>query len=339
MHHIQTVSTNRMRSFITIQIILVLLSTSCQTSRNMFNFLDEKKIAFSREDEGIYIYDINKDEVSKIVDLKRVFLNNSIQFLNDSVLIVGYRGELKDVAINVETGDTLICPCSSSDSLILKGIVRSDKYTHHEKYHEYYISINLNTKKYYPYKTVEYSYINRETLRVDTTIFDFNGVELTQKDTSFSCNSASYSYDRVEYCNTERYFSKSNIVNDRYIYSRQGDLILSDNGNDTIILKFNGYFDPKFGSGYFQPYLSKKGDKVLYRKLSGFQLFGDKGKLFEMYLKTKETTLLLDKSCYKPQYSKNGDFILYSRDGDIYVMNIEKRKEVKIRKGKYFCWK
>lgn len=318
---------------------MVLLATSCQTSRNMFNSLDETKIAFSREDEGVYIYEINKDEISKIIDLKRVFLNNSIRFLNDSVLIIGYRGELKDVAINEETGDTLICPCSSSDSLILKGIVRSDKYAHHEKYYEYYISINLNTKKYHPYKTVEYSYINRKTLRVDTTIFDFDGLELTKKDTSFSCNSASYSYNRVEYCNTERYFSKSNIVNDRYIYSRQGDLILSDNGNDTIILKFNGHFDPKFGSGYFQPYLSKNGDKMLYRKLSGFQLFGDKGKLFEMDLKTKEPTLLLDKSCYKPQYSKNGGFILYSSGGNIYVMNIENRKEVKIGKGKYFCWK
>jgi Tol biopolymer transport system component len=156
------------------------------------------------------------------------------------------------------------------------------------------------------------------------------------KDTSFQCSATSRSFKQRKFCDSERFYSKSNNVNGQSVYSRNGNLYLTWENIDTLLLETEDYFDSKFGSGYYQPHLSPDGKSLLFRELGGLSLAGDNGSLLEMNLDTKEIKTILDQTCVSPQYSSNGKFIVFGKRQEIYLYEIVTNKKTKVGIGDLF---
>ena len=323
--------------------------TGCASTST--NFTDQDKhnsVIYSVDKAGLYQYDQSTDQTIKIADLNEVFIDNSLIFINDSVVVIGYRGQEIKEARDKVTGERLECPCSSSDSLIVQGIVGSYKYDRYTLYRQTFQAININDKEKWLYQTVDYEHKEMDSLTVTTSNFKQNGDTASVTDTVYRCNGISYSSNGLTFCQSERFYSESNSVNDKQVYSRRGNLYLKENGKETLLLEYDGNFDPKFGSGYYQPTLSPDGEKVAFRYLAGFLKSGSG--LFELDLKTMDKREITNDDYFRPIYSSDGNYLLLGKNqrqdksnqtwiNDIYILDLNNNQTKKIGKGDLFIWK
>jgi hypothetical protein len=325
-----------MRIFLYLLLFTVLLSCTTQKNENSAVIIEDVLIAFSEDGKGVFIYSPDSKKTEQVLELKKTFLPYSLEFQNDFTLNIGYKGEQFEEVREKKTGILLECPCTPEDSNYINGVYKNYKFNRHEIYNENYITIDLYSKKFHEHKSIKFTHIEFDTLKIDTSFFDQNGLKVMTKDTVFQCSQSSRSYKQRKFCEPERFYSKSNKVNGKTVYSRNGNLYLTWLNTDTLLLESQNHFDPKFGTGYYEPNLSADGKSLLFRKLGGLSLFGDNGKLIEMDIVTREVKTVLDQTCISPQYSSNGKFIVYQYKKEIYLYEIATKKKKKVGAGDLF---
>jgi hypothetical protein len=207
---------------------------------------------------------------------------------------------------------------------------------------------NIDTKSYKSYlaKTKDYEHYEHSILKIKTREFDNKGNLLVEKDTSFNCGSTTSSSNGIEFGNIKRFYAESETVSEMKIISEDGDLKIKGKNSETLLLKFNGHFDAKFGSGYYNPTLSSDGKKTAFQYLAGFLKNGSC--IYEMDIKEKSKVKLVGEDFFKPKYSPDSKFLLLfanSRESknktwinDIYVLDIERKNKNKVAKGDNYLW-
>lgn len=209
-----------------------------------------------------------------------------------------------------------------------------------ERYFNDYYSVDLKTGKSWLSGKIFYEVIGHSTLNIKVVSFDSNGKETILSDTSVIYKSSSVTSKGVVYNEMKpRFFSKQSS-GEKSVFSLKGSIYYTDKSDTTILVEYKGHFDPKFGSGYFQPQLDPTGQYVIYRYLPGFMNFKESASLQKVDIKTKETEVLKKGDFCNPVFSADGNFILFSRDqkagesntwiSKIYLLDLGTLKERKI---------
>ncbi len=273
------------------------------------------QIVYTVDKKGLFLYDLNTGKKKKIYTTNQKFLKRKMEFLSDDSLLVAHQNKISHPTMD------------------------------REHLTETFFLVNLDSETNYKYKTVEYEYIERKNLKTKATYFDQNGEIKSTQDTIVPCNSVSYGYRNVEFMPPERGFSKSENRNGVHVFSKRGNLYLNNQADTTLLLEFDGRFEPKFGSGFCNPTLSPDRKKIFYQYLSGFMKRGSA--IYEMDLETKEKKQFI-KGYFKPRYSPDGKKLLLAKNSrehkkntwvsSIYVLDIENKREIKVGNGSYYLW-
>jgi len=331
----------------TIYILTILLTTQCAFVST--NFKGEKadlEVVYSVDKNGLFLYDLKTGIEKKIYSTDQVFLDNKMEFLNDNVILVGHQSKSRE-----EEKERLVYSKyfyrADGDSTFITDNPPYKTFDKHLFITETYFAINLDNGSNYKFKTIDYEHIEHTTLKIKTTQFDNNGKIESEKDTTIFCSGTSASYKGIKFCDFERYFSKSEIVENKQVISRRGDLYLVNHADTSLLLKFDGIFDPKFGSGYYRPSISPDGQRVSYQYLAGFLKKGSA--IYEMYIDTKQKRELIGEGYFNPVYSPDGLKLLVAKNqrkskgntwiNTIYVLDIETGKTKKIGSGTKYLWR
>lgn len=332
----------------TLYILTILLTTQCASVSTTSK--DEKsdlQIVYTVDKDGLFLYDLKTRTEKKIYSTDQVFLDKKIFFLNDSILLVGHQSESRQ-----EEKERLVYSKylyrADGDSTFITDNPPYKTFDKHVFLTETFFAINLNNGSNYKYKTLDYERIEPTTLKIKTSHFDNNGNIKNEQDTTVFCSGTSYSYRGRKFCDFEIDFSKSEIISDRQVYSRRGNLYLINQLDTTLLLKFAGQFDPKFGSGYYNPTISPDGKRISYQYLAGFLKNGSA--IYEMDIDTKHKIKLIGEAYFNPVYSPDGQKLLIAKNqrqskgntwiNTIYVLDIESGKKNKIGNGtEYFLWR
>lgn len=327
-------SNKKMHRILTISVLFLCFQGSSQQTK-LNNTNHKNKVVYTVDKEGIYIYDQATKKSEKISNLQKDIIDNSLSFINDSVFIIGYRNLIIHESRNKITGEVLKCPCSSSESLVFNGIVKSYKYDRYDIYENYFKAINIRSKDTWLFKSIKYEHKENDTLTIRTTFFEKNGEITSIKDTKSRSTRHSSSSDDFNTFYSDRFYSESNIVNSKQVFTRRGNLYLRENGFETLLVEFEGNFDPKFGSGYYKPSLSKDEEKVAFQVLPGF--LGKDFYIVEYDLKTKSKTTITN-GFFEPKYSLDGIFLLLKKNNNIYIHDLRNGQTKKIAKGDNYIW-
>ena len=275
-----------------------------------------------KDKDGLYLYDFlkQKDTVIFKANNKQIFLDEPCEFSGDT-LHFGFRGEYN----------------YPNETNNLKG----------ETYYKTYYSLDLKTGNNWISKKVFYEVSEDDTLKITTQLIASDGKAILIKDSSAEYTGLSISYRGITFNDNEpRFFSKS-TVGQKSVYSSRGNIYLTDQTDTTLLVKFDGHFDPKFGSGYFQPRLEPKAKYALVTYLPGFMSFSE-ASLKKVDIKTNDISPF-SKGVYSDlTFSKDGNFFLFKRNkrkgendtwlSDIYIFNLTAKKEFKIGEADLAQW-
>jgi len=311
--------------------------------------MDEKmdfQIVYSVDKDGIFLYNLKTGTEKKIYSSGEVFLDKKMEFLNDSILLVGHQSK----SIEKEKERLVYSKYlyrADGDSTFITDNPPYKTFDKHVFLTETFFAINLNNGSNYKYKTIDYEHIEHTTLKIRTSYFDKNGTLENKKDTTVFCSGTSRSYKGIKFCDFERYFSKSELVGNKEVISRRGNLYLLNELDTTLLLKFEGHFDPKFGSGYYKPTISPDGKQISFQYLAGFLKNGSA--IYEMNIDTKQKRELLGEGYFNPVYSPDGQKLLIAKNqrqskgntwiNTIFVLDIESGKTKKIGNGTEYLWR
>jgi hypothetical protein len=280
-------------------------------------------ILLFKDKDGIYEYDpIKKNEkiIYKATD-NQVFLDEAYKIINDT-LTFGLKGEL-----------------TYSDSI---------NYSAGEIYFKDYISVSLESGNNWLAQKILYQVLDHK-LKIITQTFNSKGDMSSQSDTTLLFKSSSSSYKGITYNQFEpRFFSKSTVGN-KTVFSLRGRIFLVEKLDTTILVEYQGNFDPKFGSGYFQPQLDPRGEFAVFRYLPGFMNFKESPYLLQIDLITHNVTKIKKGIFGNPTFSKDGQFLLFNRNqrqgnkntwiSDILILEFKTKKEWKIGESYTASWK
>lgn len=274
-----------------------------------------ESIFFINPCEGIYEYDVMTDESRLIFSHKEedLLLEQPIEYENGEVLI-GLRDRKKE----------------------RKGILFYSKFYNTER--ELIKTIHYQKKANDSLLRVIIYFDGRD--RVEETLEDCNPNNI------FWNTALDYKCER-----RPRFYAEDYSRQGKKVYSLHGDICISSDTGDVCIIAFDRQFDPKFGSGYYQPLFLNE-NEILVRKMPGFLVFKEKPALYKYNIVTKEKTLFVEGAYSDIQLSQNKKYLLYSKhnflrnfsrekcnDRDIYLMNIQTKKSKLIGSGNYLKWK
>ena len=278
-----------------------------------------------KDKDGLYLYEptIEKEKIIFKATEDQVFLNEPLKTSGDT-LTFGVNGEL----VFVETS-----PTESGG----------------ERYFKNYYSVDLKTGKNWLSKKILYEVIGHSTLNIKTLSFDINGKQNVLSDTSMIYKGSSTTSKGVVYNNFKpRFFSKKSS-GDKSVFSLRGSIYYTDKSDTTLLAEYKGHFDPKFGSGYFQPQLDPTGKYAIFRYLPGFMNFKEDASLQKINIQTKKIEILKTGNFNAPTFSVDGNFILFNRDqkegksntwiSKIYLLELTTLKETKISNAYSAQWK
>ena len=284
--------------------------------------LPKQKIVLFKDKVGISLYD--PDSQTKKVIYKtsdQIFLKEPIALHKDT-LVFAVRGELKT--------------SSKNDGV--------------EQYTKKYYSLCLSDGKSYVSKTIEY-FVKDRNLTVQTTIYSNTGKIISSKDSSTAFRSGSYTYSNIEYNEgSQRFFSSSGTVNGKSAFSSRGNIYLVSNRDTSLLLKFPERFDPKFGSGYYEPQLTSNGKYLFYRYLPPMNLsiLGQGQALFGYDLQKQNSSKLKAGVFSNLRLSNDDHFLLFSRNerqsisdtwvSDIIILDLRTSRELKIGEASFAYW-
>ena len=331
----------------TLYILTILLTAKCASvSTTPKEEKTDLQIVYTVDKDGLFLYDMKSGTVKKIYSTDQVFLDSKTVFLNDSILLVGHQSQSRE-----EDKERLVYSKylhrTDGDSTFITDNPPYKTFDRHVFLTETFFAINLNNFSNYKAKTIDYEHIEHSTLKIKTTHFDNKNNIKNGHDTTVFCSGTSSSYKGIKFCDLERYFSKSEIANNLQSFSRRGDLYLINQLDTTLILKYDGHFDPKFGSGYYQPTISPDGKRISFQYLAGFLKNGSA--IYEMDIETKQKKELIGEGYFNPVYSPDGQKLLISKNqrqekgntwiNTIYVLDIENGQTNKIGNGSEYLWR
>jgi len=300
-----------MKKGINILFLIIVTQLGCTNKQDQL----KQSIFLFKDKDGLYLYNPSTEKeklIFKATD-EQVFLDEPFQLSND-IITFGFGGKLTFI-------DT---------TNLSKG----------ERYYNYYYSVDLKTGKNWLSKKILYETTEDTKLNIKTLSFDFNGDSIILSDTSMVWQGSSSSYKGIEYNNFKPRFFSKHTLGDKSVFSLNGNIYYTNKLDTTLLVEYKGQFDPKFGSGYYQPQFDPSEQYVVYQYLPGFMNFLENSSLRKVIIKSKKTKRLKTGEFNKPTFSKDGNFILFKRDqkegklktwiSKIYLLNLTTLKEHKI---------
>jgi len=282
----------------------------------------QQSVLLFEDKDGLYLYDFTKQKDTIIfkANSKQIFLDEPCVFLGDTMQF-GFAGEYN----------------YPNETSTFKG----------EIYYKTYYSLNIRTGNSWISKKVLYETTESDSLKITTQFFAPDGKLVSTKDSLTKYQGLSSTYNGLTFNDTKpRFFSKSTVGN-KSVYSLYGNIYLTDQADTTLLVKFDGHFDPKFGSGYFQPRLDPNTSYVLVTYLPGFMGFSEPS-LKKVDINTKVVSTFHKGSYSDLIFSKDGNFFLFKRNGrqgkndtwlsDIYIFDLTTKKEYKIGEADVAQW-
>ena len=306
---------------LTILFLSLLILTSCSSQ---IGLPTKQSIYLFKDKDGLYEYN-SASEKEKIIfqaSNKQVFLDEPYQLSNDTITfgIVGER-------MFIETS-----PTESGG----------------EYYHNDYYSVDLISGKNWLSRQDRYKVIGHSTLNIKTIKYEITGDSTIISDTSMVYKSSSSSTNGVVYNNLKPRFYSEQTMDDKSVYSYRGSIYYVEQLDTTLLVQYNGNFDPKFGSGYFQPQIDPTGKYIVFRYLPGFMNFNETASLQKVNIETKKVETLKKGRFTEPIFSSDGNHILFSRNekkgklktwvSEIYLLDLTTLKEQKISQASKAFW-
>jgi hypothetical protein len=338
---VKDVASNKMKKLKLIFFSIILTSfVGCKTE-----IKSDLQFAYTIDKEGVYIYSLTDNTSKSIYKTDKIFLNDYFKLLNDSTLQVGHQSEIRREEKERKVYSKYFYRADGDSTFITD----NPPYTTKDNY-EYLTDsiyhINIKTSKVFLASTINYEYYEHSTLKINTRKYNPNGHLISKKDTSFVCGGTSSSSKGIRFCNFTRYYQESEIVLGKTIITERGNLILKEGNVKSILLKFDGHFDPKFGSGYYNPTLTSDAKKTSFQYLAGFLKEGSC--IYEMDIDSKRKTKLIGKGFFNPLYSPDNKLLLLFSNNrqsksntwinDIYVFDIATKTKMKIGQGENYLW-
>jgi hypothetical protein len=306
----------------TTKLTILILTVSTLLSCNYVPTSHPKQsIYLFKDKDGLYLYDLttNKERIIFKASDNQVFLDEPYQLYNNT-LTFGFRGELT--------------------------FTDTSNYSEDQKYFNEYYSVDLKTGKNWLSRKIRYE-VTGDTLNIKTLLIDINSNTTVLSDTSMIYQGSSSTPKGISYNNFKpRFFSKHSL-GDKSVFSLQGSIYYTDKSDTTLLVEYKGHFDPKFGTGYFQPQLDPTGQYVVFRYLPGFTSVKD-ASIQKVNIQTKKTEILKTGDFDEPTFSRNGKFILFKRDqkqgssntwiSEIYLLDLATLKEQKISNAYSAQW-
>ncbi|PCJ28807.1 MAG: hypothetical protein COA97_00245 [Flavobacteriales bacterium] len=301
---------------ITIKLIIVaiIFLCSCRTTDKVVNGVNTNeicKVLYAINNDGIYLYTYENNKTIKICDLKKVFLPKSLQYVNDSLVMIG-------------------------ENIVSEGMPSLLFYR-----------INIKSGKFMEYKKVTYQKNNNETVSLRTIFYSKTGNIIEQKDTVLFCTKKNSKLSNYRYCSIDEYVKQKGLNSSVKVFSKRGSLYLNDKDGERNILEYNKSNNRRAISGYFNPSLSHDSEKVVY--VYRAKLLDPNSGIYEIEIETGNQNLLSDDAGYfNPKYSYNNEFVLLSKNKrrledkswveDFYVFKIKSNYAIKISEGDNFIW-
>jgi hypothetical protein len=296
--------------FMKIRLLFIVLAISffgCKKSETQPSVLRQSILLF-KDKNGIYLYDYKTKKEKCVFKAKAddVFLNDILEMSNDT-LTFGFRGK----------------------STLDNGV---------ETYIPYFYSVDLKTGDHWLTGRTIYS-VHDLIMNVKTETISREG-KVTVSDTTEPFKTAAHSYKGTRYNDSSPRFFSQHTINGQSVFSKEGNIYYTNKSDETILLvKFDGRFDPKFGSGYFEPRLDPTGKYAVFRYLPGF-MKKESQSLQKIDIQTKTVEALKKGEFTNPEFSNDGKFLLFSRDekegksatwiSSIYLLDLHTMEERKI---------
>lgn len=303
------------------------------------------QFVYSIDRDGVYLYSLTDNKAKSIYSTDKVFLNVYFKLLNDSILQVGHQSNMRSETKQRKVYSKYLYRADGDSTFITD----NPPYTTEDNYDyltDSIYHINIKTSKSYLATIKDYEHYEHKTLKIKTRNFDQIGNLISEKDTSFACGGTSSSSKGIRFCDFTRFYEESETVLGKTIVSERGDLILKDGNSNSVLLKFAGHFDPKFGSGYYNPTLSSDGRKTSFQYLAGFLKSGSC--IYEMDIETKSQSKLVGEGFFNPLYSPDNKLLLLFSDNrqsksntwikDIYIFDIATKNKIKVGQGENYLW-
>ena len=157
------------------------------------------------------------------------------------------------------------------------------------------------------------------------------------------------SYKGITYNNSKPRFFSQSILGDKSVFSLKGNIYLTQKSDTILLVKYDGQFDPTFGSGYYQPVLDPTGTYALFSYLPGFMNFKEKNSLQKVDIKTKKVSVIKNGEFYDLSFSENGQFLLFQNNerqgvnntwiSDIYILDLATNEDKKIGEAYSASWR
>ncbi|WP_412985749.1 hypothetical protein [Pontimicrobium sp. IMCC45349] len=246
--------------------------------------------AFSIDKDGVYVYSLSEKKAKHIYSTDKIFQNDYFKLINDSVIQVGHQSKKRSETKQRKVYSKYLYRTDGDSTFI----TNNPPYTVQDNYDyltDSIYHINIKSNNSFLASIKDYEHYDHSTIKIKTQNFDHNGKLIFQKNTSFACGGTSSSSKGIRFCDFKRFFSESKTVLGKKIVSERGDLIIYDGISSDTLLKFDGHFDPKFGSGYYNPTLSNDGKKTSFQYLAGF--FNNGSCIYEMDIDTRNKTKLI----------------------------------------------
>ncbi len=306
------------RSFLLIILIYVVTSISAYGIDDNLN----QSILLFKDKDGVYLYDHQTQREKLIFKAKkRIFLDEPYYLVNDT-LTFGFKGEI----ILTEIGEN----------------------SRRRNYYKEYYSIDLTSGNYWISKKTLYE-IENSILKVKTFKLTPDGEAVLVNETTSVYKRGSSSYKGFTFNNLKPRFYSEHCVGSKTVFSLCGSIYLVDKSDTTLLVDFKGKFDPKFGSGYYQPQIDPKGEFVVFRYLPGIINLEEEPSLQKIDLITKRIEIVKNGRFVKPMFSENGNYLLYKRDerkgkkhtwiSSINLLNLRTLEEKQIGKAYSAGWK
>lgn len=302
------------------------------------------QIVYSIDTVGLFLYDLKTRVGKKIYTTDNISFDKEMEFLNDSIILIGFQNKSKkedkrrirysEYIYNSVGDSSFVTYTDIENHLILSAT---------------YYALNINNGFNYIFKIIDYDYYF-PTLKFKTTFYDINGQITTAYDSTIYCNYVNYTKKGIRFIYDSRNgYSKSNIVKGTHIFSKQGDLFLTNEIDTTLLLKHYGEFESKYRTGYCNPVISPDGKKFCFQYRYVYR-FGEIGvNNYEMNLETNKIRKLVGNGFFNPIYSSDGNKILISKRCEIkktsnsvntiYVLDSKSKRKMKVGIGSEYVWR
>jgi hypothetical protein len=305
----------------------------------------DHNFVYTIDKDGVYLYSFKNNNSNKIYQTDNFLINEYFKQINDSIVQVGYQNKMISIKKKRKVFSKYLYK-ADGDSTFITDNPPYETEDNYDFLTDSIFNINIKTSKSYLASIVDYEHYEFSLLKIKTRTLNNKGELISTKDTTYTCSGTSSTSSGIKFCDFKRFYSESEVNFSRQIITERGNLILKEGTQKSTLLEFQGQFDPKFGSGYYNPILTTDGKKTTFQYLAGFLNSGSC--LYEMDIETKSKIKLIGEGYFNPIYSPNDKLLLLFSNNkksksntwinDIYLFNIATKTKAKIAKGNNYIW-